>query len=98
MQAGIVRGVTPSATLIYYLVFISLTLVIEVILLEASIINGLTHQLQATGEPKLDSKEHGLGWFLDCNHLGEKTFRVINIDILLLLLLIENNRNNRIFF
>ena len=72
MQAGIVRGVTPSATLIYYLVFISLTLVIEVILLIYYLYTiGLTHQLQATGEPKLDSKEHGLGWFLDCDHLGE---------------------------
>ena len=75
MQAGIVRGVTPNATLIYYLVFISLTLVIEVILLLATNTNGLTHQLQATGEPKLDSKEHGLGWFLDCDHLGEKRLK-----------------------
>ena len=73
VKAGIVRGAnSPNATLIHYLVFISLTLVIEVILLIYNLYTtGLTHQLQVTGEPKLDSKEHGLGWFLDCDHLSE---------------------------
>ena len=89
MQAGIARGVTPSATLIQYLVFISLTLVIEVILLLATNTNGLTHQLQATGEPKLDSKEHGLGWFLDCDHLGEKRLKY---SVKIFSIIIENNR------
>lgn len=72
MQAGIARGNTPSATLIYYLVFVPLTLGYRgnTINLQLNTI-GLTHQLQATGEPKLDSKEHGLGWFLDCDHLSE---------------------------
>ena len=61
VKAGIVRGAnSPNATLIHYLVFTSLTLIYR----SNTIIyttNGLTHQLRATGEPKLDSQEHSLG-------------------------------------
>ena len=55
VKAGIVRGVTPSATLLHYLVFISLTLGYRSNTIIYITINGLTHQLRVTGEPKLDS-------------------------------------------
>ena len=62
VKAGIVRGVSsPNATLIYYLVFTSLSLIYRSNTIINATTNGLTHQLRATGEPKLDSQEHSLG-------------------------------------